>query len=67
MPTTDKMTLRSFLQFLDLGGYLPAFENDGYDKMEDVVDMTFEDVMGIEGMKKGHAKRIIKHVNKIQK
>ena len=46
---------------------MPAFENDGYDKMEDVVDMTFEDVMGIEGMKKGHAKRIIKHVNKIQK
>ena len=65
-PTTNKMTLKSFLQQLDLEGYLSAFEDDGYDKLEDVVHMTFDDIMTIKDMKRGHANRIIRHVNKFK-
>ena len=65
-PTAHSMTLKSFLHQLKLEGYLSAFEDDGYDKLEDLTDMTFDDIMDIKDMKKGHAKRIIKNVNKIK-
>ena len=66
-PTTDEMTLESFLLQLDLGGYLSAFEDDGYDKLEDVVEMANDEIIGIKGMKKGHAKRIIKAIAQMRK
>ena len=65
-PTAHSTTLKSFVQQLNFEGYLSAFEGDGYDELEDLTDMTFDDIMDIKGMKKGHAKRIIKHVNKIK-
>ena len=43
---------------------MSAFEDDGYDELEDVVSMTLDEITAIKGMKKGHAKRIFRHVDK---
>ena len=63
---TAGMTLKTFLQQLNLDVYFSAFEADGYDELEDVTSMTLNEIMAIEGMKKGHAKRIFRHAEKIK-
>ena len=64
--TAAGMTLENLLQQLKLEAYLTAFEEDGYDEVEDVVNMTLDEIMDIKDMKKGHAKRILRHTSKIK-
>ena len=65
-PIAVDMTLEKFLRHLKLEVYLSAFKEDGYDEVEDVLNMTLQDIMDISGMKKGHAKRIFTHVSKMK-
>lgn len=62
--TLEKSWLGNFLQRLDLAQYFSSFVNDGYDQFDDVYHMTLSDILAIEGMKPGHAKRIIRNVQK---
>jgi hypothetical protein len=41
--------------------YLPSLAAAGYDLVEDLEDMTAEELVAEAGLKKGHAKRIAKH------
>ena len=45
--------------------YLDAFEDDGFEELDDVMHMTPEDIMDIKGMKKGHAGRISRALAKL--
>jgi hypothetical protein len=44
--------------------YLPSLAAAGYDLVEDLEDMTAEELVGEAGLKKGHAKRIARHFSK---
>jgi len=46
--------------FIPLGGLVP---NDGYDDVETVAEMDFQDLILIPNMKRGHAKRTLKEIN----
>jgi hypothetical protein len=56
-PTSE---LSMLLISLDLSEYHAALVAEGYDKVGDVQDMGMEELVEI-GMKKGHAKRLLKH------
>ena len=46
--------------------YQKAFENDGYDQKEILVELSKDDILAIEGMKKGHAIRICKAIDQLK-
>jgi len=54
--------VKVFLTQLKLERYLDAFEDDGFDELDDVMHMTLEEISDIKGMKKGHAKRILRAI-----
>ena len=54
--------LASVLQSLDLRQYAKGFAQAGYDKLSDVSLMTEGLLIDDIGMKKGHAKRLMRHL-----
>ena len=57
---TIETDVRDWLQINRLSIYADQFIGEGYDDMETVCEMNFEDLMLIEGMKRGHARRSLK-------
>ena len=57
-PVLTDMT--AWLKDLRLDRYAKAFIEAGYEDLTDIAEMSLDDAMEIEGMKKPHAKRICK-------
>ena len=53
--------LAPLLKSLKLLQYLGKLQEKGCELVSDVRDMTLEDLIGVIGMKFGHAKRLINH------
>jgi hypothetical protein len=53
--------LASLLQHLNLGQYKSAFAQEGYDELNDVQHMSVDELVADIEMKKGHAKRLLRH------
>jgi hypothetical protein len=58
-----KPALQELLVSLNLQQYASSFTEQGYDELNDVHGMGVEELAGDVGMKKGHARRLLKHLN----
>jgi hypothetical protein len=55
--------LQEMLLALHLEQYAPSFAEQGYDELADVHGMGMEELVGDVCMKKGHARRLMRHFN----
>lgn len=56
-----------WLSEIRLVQYARKFVEEGYDDIETIAQMTFEDLLSIPGMKRGHARRAMTAINLLRK
>jgi hypothetical protein len=64
---TIEPALSDVLGSMDVKEYSARFLDEGYDKLADVCDLTVEELITDIGMKKGHARRLAKHLAALPK
>ena len=64
---TIEPALSDVLGCMDVKEYSARFLDEGYDKLADVRDLTVEELITDIGMKKGHARRLAKHLAALPK
>ena len=65
-PPQPSQSLKAWLGAMNMEEFFPAFENDGYDELELVKDLTEEDLVGLGITKKGQIVKITKAIQKLQ-
>ena len=64
-PVLAATDVTAWLQALGLERYSKAFAEAGYEDLSYIAEMSLDDALEIEGMKKPHAKRICKAACKL--
>ena len=57
-------TVQGLLESLEISQYRDTFLEEGYSLLEDLEELSLEELMDELGMKKPHAKRILTHFAK---